>query len=267
MKPMLFILNWIKNNSPWKLLQIYYHKKHYNKQPYDMVNYKQSSSFEIYTIAFNNAKLIEKQILLCKKNINDDFLHIIVDNSSNQEAANQIRSICVKHNIMYIRLPKNHLFSSHSHALALNYTWENIIRKRVCNYFWFLDHDIFPIKKTSILPLIKSQKLYWIISDNKRYMKGRWILRPGFCFFDKNVSKTFDFSVVKHIFPFYALDTGWGNYKHIYAKLDKKSLKSTNVSIINKWWYMYDLAKNGEWIHANGASYKKISHDFFDMLW
>lgn len=223
----LFI-NWLKNNNPFLMVYSYfYRRKFYHSKPLEVLNKKKSQEFEIYTVAFNNSQVIDYQIQLCKKNIVDDFLHIIVDNSSDPKSADQIRGICIKYWIMYIRLPKNTLFCSQSHALALNYIRKNFIQKRSCKYFWFLDHDIFPVKKTSLLPIIKKQKLYWYLVDKYRrwFMWNTWFLWPWFSFFSKELSKKFNFGLVKNLFPFRALDSWWANYRLIYKYLNKNDIK------------------------------------------
>jgi len=237
------ILDWLKNNSPHKLIQRRWFYHSFFKKNCEIVNKKESKEFEIYTVAFNNDKVIDYQIKFMKKNFKDEHQYIIVDNSSDEEASKKIRKICIDNDIMYIRLPKNTLFSSQSHALALNYIYRNIISNREnVRYFWFLDHDIFPIKKTTILPYLKKQKMYGYLMDKEKieYARNAWNLRPGFCFFDKSLSKNFDFRPTKSLFPLYALDTWGRNYKLIYRKYDRNKLQFPSKELI---WVHEDLSE------------------------
>jgi hypothetical protein len=102
---------------------------------FEIVNEKVPHEFEIYTVAFNNDRVIDYQIKFMRKNLKDEHLHIIVDNSSDNEISEKIRKICIEQDTMYIRLPENNLFTSQSHALALNYICKNIVEKRGCKYF------------------------------------------------------------------------------------------------------------------------------------
>lgn len=222
------IIDWLKNNAPHKLIQRRWYYHSYFKKSCEIINGKEPKEFEIYTVAFNNDRVIDYQIKLMKKNFKDEHQHVVVDNSSDEEISKKIREICIDNDTMYIRLPKNTLFSSQSHALALNYIYRNIILKREnVRYFWFLDHDIFPIKETTILSYIKKQKMYGYLMDKERikYARNAWNLRPGFCFFDKSMSRKFDFRPTKSLFPLYALDTWGKNYKLIYKKYDKNKLQ------------------------------------------
>lgn len=275
------IIDWLKNNSPHKLIQRLRYYRSYFKKPCEIINEEEPNTFEIYTVAFNNDKVIDYQIKLIKKNFVDNHLHIIVDNSSDNEISKKIRKICEKNDTMYIRLPKNPLFSSQSHALSLNYTYKNFIQKRWCKYFWFLDHDIFPIKKTEIKKYLDKQWMYWYLMDWEKleYARNARTIWPWFCFFKKWISKNFNFKPKKSLFPLYALDTGWSNYKLIFRKYDKKKLEFCTTTSIwihedqseeemsysdiknyslayiyytkNKIVDRYEYIKDGEWIHKS----------------
>ncbi len=155
-------------------------------------------------------------------------------------------------------------------------------RERV-KYFWFLDHDILPVKKTSILHYLKKQKMYWYLLDKEKleYARNARTIRPWFCFFDKSLSKKFDFRPTKSLFPLYALDTWGKNYRLIFRKYDKNKLEFASRELIwvhdvlseeslnyndisNYSWadnfikkkkilYTYEYLKNNEWIHRSST--------------
>lgn len=86
-----------------------------------------------------------------------------------------------KNNVTYIRVldrrrPNGY---SNSHAIALNWIWKNVAKKRK-NNFGFLDHDIYPVKEIDITDYVKTDPIY-----GKYYEAGGiWYLWAGFAFFN-----------------------------------------------------------------------------------
>lgn len=109
---------------------------------------------DIIIVVFNNLELIEYQTLFLKKNIKDNYSHIIVDNSIDKEIRCQLYSYCKDNGIAYVGLLKNwsnKVGPSYSHAIVLNYAYKHIIKKREPYAFGFIDHDLFPIGSLSII--------------------------------------------------------------------------------------------------------------------
>ncbi|MBQ5511120.1 MAG: hypothetical protein IIT94_08305, partial [Prevotella sp.] len=109
----------------------------------------------LITIAYNNEALIRKQIELIKKYIKDEnFTHVIVDNSPKREKRKLIKDICDANKVDYVAIPFSieqricNYFSlfSHSHGNALNWTFYHLIKQSKPKRFALLDHDIFPIR-------------------------------------------------------------------------------------------------------------------------
>ena len=72
------------------------------------VNSFHSKGSELYviTIAYNHVRLIEKQVELVKLHVKDrDYLHVVVDNSSNKKVRKQIKEICEREKIDLYLLP------------------------------------------------------------------------------------------------------------------------------------------------------------------
>ena len=223
----------------------------------------------LITIAFNNAFLIDEQIRLIKKYITDDnYVHIVVDNSSDFSTRKQIQDICIKQNIAYVALPKNPFTMltkwSCSHSLALNWAYRNLINVQKPAFFGFLDHDLFPTKPYSVLQKIKNQEFYGTLVDR---IDG-WYLWAGFCFF--NYQKIKDLKL--NFFPYKVgknhtyLDTGGGNYPVLYSKYDKEKVDFA-LPIIEK-----SIREGGnrhsdiihfidnDWLHTiNGSYWKKVT--------
>lgn len=177
----------------------------------------------IVTIAFNNELVIKHQILLLRKYLVDSFEYTVVDNSQDEKKSKLIQQICHQNDTGYIKLPQNPLqyknaglSPSWSNGMALNWAYHNYIRRRNYCHFGFIDHDVFPIRKTSIVEYLIRSPIYGLIQTRN----NKWYLWPGFSFFrtESLKHKKINFSVMK------GLDAGGGNWRSIYRKYNKESL-------------------------------------------
>jgi hypothetical protein len=191
-----------------------------------------SSDLLILTIAFNEASLIEQQIVLLKKFIEDPFDHIIVDNSSDLGVRKSIRLICQTQGVGYTGVPLSNPYRENkSHAAAMHWAYYQLVRKSNARVFGFLDHDIFPLSTYSILARINNgiygRVMHAYSKDSYQDQISEevpfWSLWAGFCFFEKNLVKGFFpwslnfFS--KHFPDGYFLDTGGGLWNELYSKI------------------------------------------------
>ena len=125
----------ILNNLPWKLWNRREMLRTLYKTPYSLSHHlDEVHEFEIYSIAYNNAKLIDYQIRTMQKFLTDEHKLIIVDNSNDLEESQKIAKLCETSHTGYVKIPNNSLRYSWSHIGALNYTWRNIIKTRACKY-------------------------------------------------------------------------------------------------------------------------------------
>lgn len=140
------------------------------------------SSLDLVSIAFNNEIVITYQIKLLKKYLIDDFSYTVVDNSSKPDKQKLIAQICIDNGVNYLLPPSNPFLGevgSGSHGATLNWAYNNFITHRKPQYFGFLDHDIFPVERTSIL-----EKLHGVPIYGKIDVRGdKWYLWSGFSFF------------------------------------------------------------------------------------
>lgn len=226
------------------------------------------STIDIITIAFNNPTLIETQIDLIRKNVTDTFFYTVVDNSNNTDQSISIHNICHEKGVGYIRLPKNPWPQANlSHGVALNWVYHNFIKPRNSKYFGFIDHDIFPIEQTSIMEKFHNEKLLYGLKQERNYAdKKIWYLWAGFCFFktehlpNKNVNfNPIVFSTPKYIV---GLDTGGGNWKSVYSKMNMNSVYEAKQIVTD------GVEKIDSWIHLGKASFKESSEikKFIDKL-
>jgi len=225
------------------------------------------------TIAFNNIFLIEEQIRLVKKHITDNnYIHIIADNSSEKEKRESIKAVCTKENIPYFSLPFNwfskiHKRPSYSHGLAMNWVYYNLIQKIKPGVFGFTDHDIFPTKPYSIMQKIGHQDLYGKLNNRtpNNHHQLIWYLWAGFCFFKyesvKNLNMNFLPCKVDDIF----LDSGGSNYFSLYSKYDLDQLQFS-APIVEEYFregkvYHSDLLHfiDNDWVHTiNGSNWARL---------
>lgn len=169
------------------------------------------------TIAFNNLEILKIQYQQLKKNLKDEFIYMIADNSSILSISEEIKNYCVNEKIPYVKLPPNpYKNPSKSHGIALNWVYKNVIKKYDPHFFGFLDHDIFPYKETSIIPYIQNN-VFGLIQERE----NKWYLWAGFCFYDfKNLKK-----INMNFLPSKGLDTGGSNYYILYKDINKNNFK------------------------------------------
>ena len=212
-------------------------KKKFDISPYYSNNYNEPTKMDLYTVTFNNPKIVEYQIKLIKKNLQGSYCHIICDNSNNEGASRKIKEICEKNDITFFRVqigaPSGY---SDSHGRALNWIYKNLIQKRQ-NDFGFIDHDIFPIKKFNIEDYLKDNDLFGFIRTANKI----WFLWPTFSFFRYSLLKDKKVNFRKYrflkFFHYNGADSGSGLWTSIYSKYDINKIPKLvwrHVDIINK---------------------------------
>lgn len=215
-----------------------------------------SGQILLVTIAFNNPVVIAIQIILLRRFLLDDYVLIVADNSSRPQARTLLGSVCEKLGTQYVSIPRFPLAlgPSESHAMALNWVNSNIFLPSKAAYFGFLDHDIYPFCKTSIMSFFNEFNAIGL----KQERKNLWYLWPGFVFFNNLFlqSAKVDFRPD----PKRALDTGGRLYfSHNYQRRQ-------NEILFLKEKYFYSDAKEKkpqistyslieDWIHTRNGSY------------
>lgn len=232
----------------------------------------------LVVVAFNNLDILEVQYRYLKNFLTEQFDYVIADNSNKIESSKNIKEFCKENKISYVKVPWNPLTNvraSGSHAIALNWITKNIIRKYKPTFWGFLDHDIFPIKRTSVLENL-DKGLWGAIRTRKEKW---WYLWPGFCFFEYEKVRKYNFN----FFPYHAdkdgltfLDTGGSNYLTVYQKLGRENLREAKSKIINLNTNM-ELKKgedssqtfeliNSHWLHLRQIAWRKESFNKMSEL-
>lgn len=246
-------------------------RRQYDMPVFYATDFQNERELDIYVVAFNNAKLIEYQILLLKRFLKPNFTHIVIDNSNIKEESEKIRNICISNDVTYAKVYKPRKIRgtySASHAMALNWAYEKFIKLRKRN-FAMIDHDIFPTKHIDAADYVRDRGLFGPIRGN-----SIWFLWAGFAFFNWQLvcDKKLDFGPLANFYGKHIADTGSSNWKPLYKAYDK-----TQVPYID--YELYDLfnrkftpkhsctlsyekqvetcaeyLNHREWVHLNGAS-------------
>lgn len=215
---------------------------------------KRKGALVIAAIAYNNLNAIKHQIRLIKKYLEDSYEYIVVDNSSDDFVSQNIRDLCLFHGIEYIKLPYNPYSKfnpSYSHGLALQWFLKNIVLAQKIQYFGLIDHDIYPVRKTSLLDKLHNSPCY----GHVQHRGDHWYLWPGFCFFNAlkiNVEQLNFLPVSSK-----QMDTGGGNYaalsnvqlthletpEHSYIRLtNSPEIQNNSIELIGDWAHTYNAS-------------------------
>jgi hypothetical protein len=205
----------------------------------------------LVTIAFNDPEAIRWQVLLVRHYL-PSVLHVIVDNSYDDQAAAEIEAISARSKLSYIRLPDNPWRAfSRSHGIALNWAWHNVLRPGSPKAFGFIDDDLFPTAPDDPFAPLEVQNFFGLV----RQAGQRWFLWPGYC--------TFRFDAVKDE-PldfgqdwFIGLDTGGANWNVLYHHVDRGSLQEPQT-VFKPYKEGVDILDGplqwcGSWLHEVGT--------------
>lgn len=180
------------------------------------------------SIAYRQPRLIQEQQRLLRKHLQDPYELFVIDNDQGM------------------------------HHEGLNAAVE-VLRGSAAPYIGFLDHDIFPIRPTTLIDKIEEAGFYGV--GQRHPATGHLYLWPGFWFCSREwlAGRPLDFSGLRDgderndgdtgsgLWPLFA-DEDWEKmfrveHSHRYIrKPDKYGLQSWGYEVI------------GEWIHFSNAS-------------
>lgn len=205
------------------------------------------------SIAFNHPRCISEQIRLLNKNLRDPYRLIVFDNSSKLIAADEIERVCAAGGVEYLRL------TTRMHHEGLNQAARHILKETDEPYFGFLDHDIFPVQETRLIPLITTVGFYGV--GQRHPATGHLYLWPGFCFFSRRWldGRPLDFSGLRDGNKRNDGDTGSALWP-LFAEEDWKKLwrvphfhqpiRKPDEYGLQSWGY----EMIGDWLHFSNAS-------------
>jgi hypothetical protein len=175
---------------------------------------------DLVTVAFNNEHVIAEQIRLLRKNLKDPFCYTVADNSADDRRGVAIERLCFEEGVPYLRLPRVRTFvpaPSLSHGRALNWLIRNYIGPRRARYFGLLDHDVFPMRPTTVIAKFSNAPAWGHLQRRDH----RWYLWPGLCFFDASEIAIGELDFM----PGRGTDTGGRNYESLFSSLDEEALE------------------------------------------
>jgi hypothetical protein len=204
----------------------------------------------LVTVAFGDPQLLSWQTRLMRRYV-PDVVYAVVDNSPADDVAAVNARIANEAGVAYLRAPPNPWrAASRSHGIVLNWAWHNVIRPGAPQAFGFIDHDIFPTAADDPFAPLAGQDVYGVV----RTAGQRWFLWAGFCMFrfahvkDKPLDFGQDW--------FIGLDTGGANWKSVYCRIDRKSLRELPTTFV-AFKAGIDVAEGplqwcGSWLHEVG---------------
>jgi hypothetical protein len=222
---------------------------------------RDSNGIDLVTVAFNNPVVIREQIRLLRKNLEDTHSYTVADHSPDAARSSEIRQLCAREEVPYLRLPASRGPApdpSTSHGRALNWLLANYVGPRGADHFGFLDHDVFPIERTAVVPKLARFPVWGLVQERGE----RWYLWPGLSFFD---ARRFPAAQLDFL-PGPGVDTGGRNWETVYSQLDRSEFEepsrrvgrlregdegaqSDNYEVI------------GDWLHTYNASHWKPAKD------
>lgn len=136
----------------------------------------------VIAVAFNNPLVVAEQGRLVDRHLVDDADWYVVDNSADPTARAAIEAATVASGGTYLAVPGNPYvrLGSPSHGFALDVAWRSLVcgsnRRRVA----VLDHDVFPVRPTSLVASLGSCALAGIVETRG----DRWYVWPGLMVID-----------------------------------------------------------------------------------
>jgi hypothetical protein len=183
----------------------------------------------LMTVAFNDPEILERQLEAVRRFV-PGVLHVVADNSNEEPALARNEALCARLEVPRLWLPANPWerieSASRSHGLAMDWMWRRLVSPGRPEAFGFIDHDLIPVAPADPFEQLARQP----VAGDKRWAGGRWFLWAGYCFFRTCAldGLSVDFSQDWFI----GLDTGGGNWRSIYSKLDPRSIEQRPVEEI-----------------------------------
>jgi len=180
----------------------------------------------LLTVAFGDAQCLDLQLRLTRGLVRHD-LHIVADNSVDDNCARDNKTACAASGATYVRLPSNPWTArnpSRSHGAALNWMWHHVLKPAAPAAFGFLDQDLFPTQGCDPFEPLADADFY----GDLRRAGDRWYLWAGYCFFryDAVSRKRLDFGLDW----FAGLDTGGANWDVLYRHVDPGSVRQRPIT-------------------------------------
>jgi hypothetical protein len=205
-------------------------------------------------IAYEQPWALDWLLRMAARNLTGGKL-LIFDNSRRAQARTDIKMVCQEHYVPYLALPPNPTrHANRSHGMAMTWVFYNVVRAIKPRTFSYIDHDLIPIRRTSLGKDFGDQPFYGLPNVSK----WAWSLWAGYCSYEfrevQSLPLNFlnDFSI--------GLDTGGRNWMCLYKKFDRFRL---NFAAYQDTEVMDPLdgtpsklsILDDNWLHLGGAGY------------
>lgn len=197
----------------------------------------------------------------------ENYRHLIVDNSPNRCVRKQIKTICEREGVDNVSVPlyidkliSHRLFGNGlSHGAALNWMFYHVLMPNKPERFALLDHDVFPQKAFSLKEKLESRDFYGV----ERNMGAGWYLWPGWCIFKYDVVEKCKPNFLPVFVDGVYLDSGGGNFKRLYRQYDLNTVPFPEV-VTKRVRNTEGLNKHDEIYHGDCLQY--IDHAWLHLI-
>ena len=167
------------------------------------------SKLFVITVGFNDHELIEIQYDAFKRFFHGGYEYFVIDNSTKEDEAEATKTFCVTRHINYIRLAKNPgPDGSLHHGLALNWVYDNVIKRYKPARFGFIDFDLFPVRYVDIASHLDRADAWGILTERpwprSNLLPSRFYFWIGLAFFRAERFHDHD----PNFLPAFGVDTG-----------------------------------------------------------
>lgn len=205
----------------------------------------------IIITAYNESRFIKKQVDLIRRFHKDPVDIIIVDNSDDPSAVEQIKYYNKELGCLYLKTNASSKNGSESHSFSLGLSYH--VFKNNYRFILYIDFDCFPIREFSIKEML-NDKIMTGVGQNKDGIEYFW---PGFVLFDNGVidRNLIDFSCNHDL----RLDTG-GNLHSVISTYGKDKcpfipeIHVQNPNFNKSMYNFYADINNGGFMHFIGGS-------------
>lgn len=211
----------------------------------------------IVIITYNCPELFLPLIEKIKKHCKDDFEIVIIDNSTIKASIDFIKYHSLNQGLQRIKVRATSENGSDSHSFAANLSYQKL--RNQYDYFFYLDHDCFPVKDFSVIDILGEKQMAGIPQQKEKLYY--W---PG-CLMFKNQKEGIDFT------PQPGLDTG-GSLWYLIEHLGEENLiffdevHVQNPEFNKSFYNFYSEINEGMFIHTINASNWNNTNDHRERI-
>jgi hypothetical protein len=207
-------------------------------------------TLDIAVVAFENAEVHAQQHEALSRHLADEHRLWVFDNSPGAAGRARIAAWAASAGVRYVALPAGNPYTgsdpSASHGLAQTWAYRHVLRPAGARYLGFLDPDVFPARRTSVLDILERQPCFGHLQQRGE----AWYLWAGFAWFRADAApRGLDFR------PVPPLDTGGANWPLVFRDLDREALEFPPHSYVSA---DVDPGRTperiGDWVHTFNAS-------------